>query len=197
MAIIQYTLAFVCALAIGIAQSATAQSNTSIGSGVTTLRFAPSFESSVATSGLTLGAVDESNVLQGLFLFPVVEGVLDLDNARGEVIHGGGFQLAGPNLNVTFMNLIVDTTGATPYVTADLVVNNAMVLRIPILDAILPPLTLPLDARDGTIEIPSTSVTLRPEAADILNRILASSTFAAGQSVGVAEMTWVVGQSGV
>jgi hypothetical protein len=136
-------------------------------------------------------------MLQGLLIFPVVEGALDLDNARGEIIHGGGLQLMGQNLDITFINLIVDTTGAAPFVTADLVVNNAMVLRTPLFDLQLPPLTFPLDGRSGTIAIPATSVTLRADAAAILNQIVASTSFSGGQSVGTAEMTWVVGSSGV
>lgn len=197
MALIHSIFALLFGLVITTAQPLQAQSNTAIGSGVTTLRFDPSFESTVNTTGLILGAVQESIVLQGLFNFPVVEGTVDLDNARGVVIHGGGFHLEGQNGDVTFLNLILDTTGATPYVTADLVVNNAMVLRIPLFNLQLPPLTLPLDVRSGRIDISSTSVTLRPEAADILNRLLSSTHFTDGQSVGRSEMTWILGQSGV
>jgi hypothetical protein len=91
----------------------------------------------------------------------------------------------------------VDATGATPFVTGDLVVNNAMILRVPVFDAQLPPLTLPLDTRRGTIDIPTTTITLRPEAAELLNRILASPIFTSGQPVGTSEMTWIVGQSGM
>jgi hypothetical protein len=101
------------------------------------------------------------------------------------------------NLDDTLLNLIMDTTGATPYVTGDLLVNNAMILRIPIFDAQLPPLSLPLDTRRGTIDIPATIFTLRPEAAEILNQIIASPTFTSGQPVGTSEMTWIVGQSGM
>lgn len=197
MALLHYTLAIAFALSLGMTRPLHAQSNTAIGAGVTTLRFAPTFESTVATSGLTLGAVGESSVLQGLFLFPVVEGAIDIDSGRGEIIHGGGFQLVAQNLDVTFLNLIMDTTGATPLVTGDLVVNNAMILRIPLFDAQFPPLTLPLDIRRGTVDIPSTGITLRPEAAEILNRIIASTIFTSGQPVGTSEMTWIVGQSGM
>lgn len=197
MALLHYTLAIAFTLSLGITRPLHAQSNTAIGAGVTTLRFVPTFESTVATNGLTIGAVGESSVLQGLFLFPVVEGAIDIDSGRGEIIHGGGFHLVAQNLDVTFLNLIMDTTGATPFVTGDLVVNNALILRIPIFNAQFPPLTLPLDARRGTIDIPATTFTLRPEAAEILNRIIASTIFTSGQPVGTSEMTWIVGQSGM
>lgn len=197
MALLHYILAIAFAFSLGFTRPLHAQSNTAIGAGVTTLRFAPSFESTVATTGLSLRAVGESSVLEGLFLFPVVEGAIDIDSGRGEIIHGGGFQLVAQNLDVTFLNLIVDTTGATPFVTGDLVVNNAMILRVPVFDAQLPPLTLPLDTRRGTIDIPTTTITLRPEAAELLNRIVASPIFISGQTVGTSEMTWIVGQSGM
>jgi len=197
MPLLHYILAIAFTVSVAMARTGQAQSNIAIGAGVTTLRFAPSFESTVATSGLTLGAVGESSVLQGLFLFPVAEGAIDIDSGRGEILHGGGFQLVAQNLDVTFLNLIMDTTGATPFVTGVLVVNNAMTLRIPIFDAQLPPLTLPLDIRRGTIDIPATTFTLRPEAVEILNRIIASPTFTSGQPVGTSEMTWIVGQSGM
>lgn len=197
MALLHSILALVFGLSLVIAQPVMAQNTASIGSGVTTLRFDPSFYAAVTSHGLTLGAADESTVLQGLFIFPVVEGSVDLDNARGEVVHGGGFQLVGQGLDVKFSNLIVDTTRALSFVTADLIVNNAMILRIPLFELQLPPLTLPLVTRSGRIEIPATSVTLRAEAADILNQLLSSTTFSARQPVGTSEMTWVIGQSGV
>jgi hypothetical protein len=197
MPLLHYILAIAFTVSVAMARTGQAQSNIAIGAGVTTLRFAQSFESTVATSGLTLGAVGESSVLQGLFLFPVAEGAIDIDSGRGEILHGGGFHLVAQNLDVTFLNLIMDTTGATPFVTGVLVVNNAMTLRIPIFDAQLPPLTLPLDIRRGTVDIPSTSITLRPEAAEILNQIITPTTFTSGQPVGTSEMTWIVGQSGM
>ena len=197
MPLIHSILALAFGLVIATTQPLQAQSNTAIGSGVTALRFDQSFESTMTTAGLTLGAVQESTFLQGLFIFPVMEGTVDLDNARGDVIHAGGFQLVGQSLDVTFLNLLLDTTGATSYVTANLVVNNAMILRTPLFNLQLPPLTLPLDVRNGRIDISSTSVTLRPEAAEILNRLLSSTTFTDGQRVGRSEMTWILGQSGV
>lgn len=197
MALRHYILAIAFAFSLGFTRPLHAQSNTAIGAGVTTLRFAPSFESTVATTGLSLRAVGESSVLDGLFLFPVVEGAIDIDSGRGEIIHGGGFKLVAQNIDVTFINLIMDTTGATPFVTGELVVNNAMILRIPVFEAQLPPLTLPLDIRRGTIDIPTTMFSLRPETVEILNRIIASPTFTSGQPVGTSEITWIVGQSGM
>jgi hypothetical protein len=194
---IQRILTLVFSVSVITAQPLFAQSNTSIGSGATTLRFAPTFESTVSTSGLTIQALEESNVFQGLFIFPILEGVIDLDSARGDIIHGGGFSLTGQNLDVRFYNLIIDTTGATPFVSADLVVNDAMVVRIALFDLQLPPLTLPLDARTGVMTISSTSVTLRSEAANILNQIVGASTFRGGEVVGLSELTLIIGQSGM
>jgi hypothetical protein len=197
MVFVQCAIALAFSLSVALAQPSFAQSLTPIGSGVTTLRFAPTFESSVTTSGLALGAVGESSVLDGLFIFPVVEGAIDGDTARADIIHGGGIELIGQTLNVTFINMIVDTTTAAPQVTADLVVNNALVIRIPLFDLQLPPLTLPLDTRNGRVSIPATTVTLRSEAAEILNRILAATNFSGGHPVGTSEMTWEVGESGI
>jgi hypothetical protein len=195
MALLHYTLALVFGIALATTQPVMAQSTASIGSGVTDIQFDPTFESTVSTLGFTMRAADESTILYGLLIFPVVEGAVDLDNARGEVIHSGGFHLMGQSLTVTFINPIVDTTSATPVVTAGLVVNNATVLRIPLFELQLPPLTLPLDTRTGRIDIAQTSVTLRAEAAALLNQLLSSTTFTGGQLVGTSEMTWVLGQS--
>ena len=197
MVFVQYAIALAFTLSVALVKPSLAQSLTPIGSGVTTLRFTPTFESSLTTSGLAPGAVEESSLLDGLFIFPVVEGAIDIDTARADIMHGGGVELLGQSLNVTFINLIVDTTSAAPQVTADLVVNNALVVRIPLFDVQLPPLTLPLDTRSGRVSIPATTVTLRSEAAEILNRILATTNFTGGQPVGTSEMTWEVGESGI
>ena len=197
MVFVQYAIALAFTLSVALVKPSLAQSLTPIGSGVTTLRFTPTFESSLTTSGLAPGAVEESSLLDGLFIFPVVEGAIDIDTARADIMHGGGVELLGQNVTVTFINFIVDTTSAAPQVTADLVVNNALVVRIPLFDVQLPPLTLPLDTRSGRVSIPATAVTLRSEAAEILNRILATTNFTGGQPVGTSEMTWEVGESGI
>jgi hypothetical protein len=197
MVFVQFAIALAFTLSVALAQPSFAQSVTPIGSGATTLRIDPTFESSVSTSGLALGAVGESSVLDGLFIFPVVEGAIDADTARADIMHGGGLELFSQTLNVSFINLIVDTTTAAPQVTADLVVNNALVVRIPLFDLQLPPLTLPLDTRSGRVSIPATTVTLRSEAAEILNRILGATNFSGGQPIGTSEMTWEVGESGI
>jgi hypothetical protein len=82
MKIAQYIISSaMCALALTISP-AQAAPTASIGSGTTTVRFNDAFNSKLASENIRLSKVEESSLRRNLVTFPVIEGALDLADAR-------------------------------------------------------------------------------------------------------------------
>jgi hypothetical protein len=144
---------------------------------------------------IAVSKIEESTVRNGAIVSPVIEGVLDRADARGEVQHSGGIRFGRNPVFVRFANFILDTTGAAPVLTADVVVNNSVVSRQPVFDVTLPTLTLPIPNSRRLLSIRSMTLALRTESADILNAAFGTTTFAAGLSVGRASTGLIFGRS--
>ena len=167
----------------------------SIGGGATTIRLTQPFTTTLSSLNIAVSKVEESTVRSGAIVSPIIEGVLDRLNARGEVEHAGGIRFGRSPVFVRFTNLILDTTGATPVITADIIVKDSVVSRQPVFDVVIPNLTLPISATRRTLAIRSMDRTLRAEAAEVLNTAFTTTSFAAGLSVGSASSVLIFGRS--
>jgi hypothetical protein len=175
--------------------SAFAAPTASIGGGSTAIRLTAPFTTTLSSLNMTVSKIEESTVRNGAIVSPVIEGVLDRADARGEVQHSGGIRFGRNSVFVRFSNFILDTTGAAPVLTADVVVNNSVVSRQPVFDVTLPTLTLPIPNSRRLLSIRSMTLALRTESADILNAAFGTTTFAAGLSVGRASTGLIFGRS--
>jgi hypothetical protein len=166
----------------------------SIASGTTTVRLNDVFISALRSANIRLSKVEESKLQGSIITFPVIEGVLDLANARGEVEHSGGFRLSTPTTTIRLANFILDTQNFTPTISAEAVINDSVVGRIPLFDVALPAITLPIKSA-RTITIQGAVLRLRSEAADAVNTALDQTVLRGGQRVGRAVVTVNTGRS--
>jgi hypothetical protein len=189
---------------------ANAEPTASIGGGATTIRLSRAFLTTLATSGFQISKVEESTTNRNSIICPVIEGILDQADARGEIQHSGGIRFSKNRTIVRLANFTIDT-GATsqvddganppengvsaPVVTADVVVNNSYVSRQPIFNAVLPDLTLPLPNGLRSLSIRPIALTLTSEGANVLNEAFKSSVFVADSSVGRASTLLTFGRS--
>jgi hypothetical protein len=127
--------------------------------------------------------------------FPVIEGLVDLANAKAEILHSGGLRLFSDTVSVKLINFAVDTTGESPVVTGDIVANNSLVARTPLFNAVLPNLQLPLEPTRRSISIRPIQLTLTSEAATALNGAFGVTAFQAGQAIGQASINLSLGRS--
>lgn len=174
---------------------ANAAPTVSIGGGATTIRFSRDFLSTVTTAGVRVSKVEESIANRNTIVCPVIEGVLDRADARGEIEHSGGVRFTGSSDIVRLMNFSVDTGAATPVITADVVLNNSFVSRQPVFNAVLPDLDLPLPSGRRSLTIRPIALTLTTEAANVLNDAFTTSAFVGGSSVGRASTIVIFGRS--
>ncbi len=189
---------------------ATAAPTASVGGGATTIRLSRAFLTTLTSSGVQLSKVEESTLTRNSIVCPVIEGILDQADARGEIEHSGGIRFSKNRGIVRLTNFILDTGATTPVdgeqtppddgatgpvVTADIVVNNSFVSRQPVFNAVLPPLSLPLPRGQRTLSIRPIALTLTPEAATVLNEALSTSSFVEGAPVGRASTVLTFGRS--
>jgi hypothetical protein len=167
----------------------------SIGGGSTTIRLTAPFTTTLASLNIAVSKIEESTIRNRAIVSPVIEGVLDRADARGEVQHSGGIRFGRSPVFVRFSNFILDTTGASPVLTADVVVNNSVVSRQPVFDVTLPTVALPIPATRRLLSIRSMTLALRSEAADALNSAFSTASFAPGLSVGRASTGMIFGRS--
>lgn len=174
---------------------AEAQPTHSIGSGATTLRPDSTFTSLLQNQGIKSRALEESTTVRGTVFFPIHEGVMDFATARGEIQHSGGQRLVNLSTAVRLMNYSIDTTQTKSVLTADVVVDNQLIGRIPLLNVQFSNLTTPLQARRGTLRFTKVKLTLTAEGATALNTAFDTTVFSDGQSYGTATVNMVLGKS--
>jgi hypothetical protein len=178
--------AVIVTLALATTVAAKAQNASTVEYGRTILIFNPAFTSGIASLGATLGGVGFSSVdSTGMIVFPVVSGAVDLQTGAGEVNHLGGISVIANGISVRLQNFLLDTTKATPVLTALLVVNNKLMTRIPLFDLVVPGgTTLPLPTTVGVLQLNGWAVTMDATGAATINAIFGAPAVYGGQPVG-------------
>lgn len=183
------SLVMIAFLLVGAFIPASANPSVNLGSGQTRVFLSNDFVGALGALNLSAGSVGNGVLSSGVAAFPIVGGVLDLQNAKGEINHSGGLFLATRTTRVELSSFNIDTTGATPVLTGLVTANGDLVGRVPLFRLELPALTLPLQPQAfGTVFVPNVKVTLSPEAAAALNSIFGVTAFTAGFNIGTAQV---------
>jgi len=124
------TLAMTFVLALACT-SALAQKTETVGAGVTSVKLSGDFVGALQSLGVKPGTVEPTKLFHGRVTFPVIGGAIDLKTLKGEIIHSGGLTLTAGNTQVRLQAFTIDTTGAGPVLTGLVVVNGALLGRVP------------------------------------------------------------------
>jgi len=183
-------------LLVGAFIPALANPSVNLGSGQTRVFLSNDFLGALGALNLSAGSIGNGTLSSGTATFPIVGGVLDLQNAKGEINHSGGLFLATRTTRVELSSFNIDTTGATPVLTGLVTANGDLVGRVPLFRLELPALTLPLQPQAfGTVFVPNVKVTLSPEAALALNSLFGVTAFTSGFNIGTAQVYAVASNS--
>jgi len=192
----------VCVLAITLAgtivqaQTQTQTQTAQVQLGRTSVAFSEQFGAALVALGLQASAISPSQLQTGIGAgtFPITAGAVELQTARGEFDHAGGFSLSKEANQVRLVNFIIDTT-TTPVLTSLVVVNGKLVGRITLFDLQLPSgITLPLTpTADGVVNLQGVGLTLDTAGATALNGAFTVNAFQAGLNVGTANVISFVG----
>lgn len=179
-----------------LASTAIAAPSVNLADGRTSVVLSPEFLTALGTLGLSATALGDGSLRSGIASFPISGGVVDLQNAKGEINHTGGLVLTSRTARVELSSFNIDTAGAVPVLTGLVTANGNFLGRVPLFTLQLPALTLPLQpAAFNTIFIPNVRVLLTPEAAAALNGVFGTTALTGGFNVGTASV-FAIGQPG-
>jgi hypothetical protein len=169
--------------------SVSAQTSDTIEGGRTTIWLSSTFVDAVGSLGVTPGTVSPASLSNGVVDLPVSSGVVELGNARAQILHSGGLTVTSGKTVVALDSFIIDTTGSMPVITGLVVADGTLLGRVTLFDLTAPSgLTLPLDPHNGELTLDSVGVTLDASAASALNSVFHNTFFAKGLEIGTANV---------
>ncbi len=190
------TAVFITALSFILPVAAFAAPTATLASGSTSVKLSSQFSAALtalgqatnssATLGLTFPALNR----RGEVRFPIVGGLIDAEDAGGEISHIGGLSITARSTRVDLGNFVIDTT-STPVLTGLVRVNDSIVGRLPLFRLGLPTLTLPL-TNLKSLKLNGVSLSLTQEAAQALNGSFNVSLFSQGVPVGTARVSGTI-----
>ena len=177
---------------------AAAQQGQTIAYGRTTVHYSSSFQQILSTLGAPLTHPSEKPLIEGNAVFPITEGVIDVQTGIGELASSGGnIFTAGANV-IKVQNFVVDLTNpVSPVVTGVFVVNGTVLARQPIFTLQLPSgFTLPLTPQNGVEIANGFTATLAPAAVGTINGIFGGPVFQPNTPVGTLDLFGVFAATG-
>lgn len=161
-------------------------------SGTTTVVLSDDFLSGLTLLGATVKPVAPATLDTSTktATFPATAGILDLEDAKGELTHQGGLRFFTSDTRIHLLNFIIDTSGSSPVLTGEVVINSKYNGRVPLFDLKLPAtVSLPLDLSGDTLEINNVAMTLSATAASTLNTLLRTNQLTQNFPVGTAKVS--------
>lgn len=163
-------------------------------SGKTSVTLSSEFVSALHSLRVTPGTIGPTTISGGIATFPAVAGAVDVNNAKGQILHSGGLTLADAKVRVRLQSYIIDTTGSSPTISGIVVVNGAMVGRMTLFDVQLPSgIKFPLMPTNGDmLALSGIRLTLDSGAAAALNKVFDVNAFMGGLKIGTAKVSMTV-----
>ena len=155
--------------------------------GVTTVQLGADFVGGLEGLSVTPSAIEPGTVNDGVAIFPVVAGGLDLETSNGDIFHSGGLSLsAADGTVVELFNFIIDNSGDQPVLTALGTLNGDLVERFPLFN---------LDFTNALVETSETDVlitgivlSLTANGAAGLNAAFNVDAFSENSNIGTANI---------
>ncbi len=171
------------------AASAFAAPTVNTTAGDTRVQLSSDFTGALQSLGVSVAPTFPARIRSGNAIFPIPTGEIDLETAKGEIVHNGGLNLSAGGLTVNISSFVVDTTGDTPVLTGLVKANDSLVARITLFDLALNSAPqVQQNALFGNLRISDVAVTLSAEAAGALNDAFGVTAFAAGLPIGTARV---------
>ena len=180
----------ICVMAaLALAGTAFAQQTKVVESGQTTVVLSGDFLNALKTLIITPSVISPTQLNGTTVNFPITSGAVDLSTGAANIVHSGGLTLSSSTTVVSMENFIIDTVSKPPVITGLVVTNGTLVGRINLFDIGAGPLPLPLTLDQSVLlNIPNVPLTLDAAAATALNQALKTNAFAAGFTIGTAQV---------
>ncbi len=179
--------------------------------GRTSISLSAEFYAGLAARSVSMGTIGEATLRGGIAGFPITGGVIDLQNARGEINHTGGLSLASSTNRIEFFSLNIESGAPIPnfsfdpngeisitdlaaaplvvFITGLVTVNGDFLGRVPIFEFTLTDVSFPLQFKPYNPFVSTgIGVKLSPSAAQLFNSVFGGSAFTPGLNMGQASI---------
>lgn len=158
--------------------------------GSTRVELSGAFVGALTTLGVTPSSSFPARLNGANASFRIATGEIDLETARGEIVHDGGLNLTAGDLNVNLSSFVIDTTGDAPVLTGLVKVNDSVVGRLTLFNLELNSAPQVFHGFSfGSLRISDVDATLSAEAAAALNDVFGVTAFAEGIPIGTARVS--------
>ncbi|GJL73600.1 MAG: hypothetical protein NMNS01_27990 [Nitrosomonas sp.] len=155
--------------------------------GVTTVQLGADFVGGLEGLGVTPSAIEPGTLNDGVAIFPVVAGGLDLETSSGDIFHSGGLSLsAADGTIVELFNFIIDNSGDQPVLTALGTLNGDLAGRFPLFN--LDFTNALVEASETDILVTDVILSLTANGADGLNAAFSVDAFSENSNIGTANI---------
>jgi hypothetical protein len=124
--------------------------------------------------------------------FRVYGGEVDTNSGEGEFETVGNLQFANSTTTVILRHLTLDTSGAIPVITAEVLVNNAITGRVPVFSLVVNDL-FPVPPTGTTITTPTVAMVVNDSFVTLFNSIFGAKALWLGISAGTASVSATTG----
>lgn len=161
------------ALTVSAGQGALAQTDR-IAGGFTTVTFSPAFIAATQGSGIAITDLGGNALPNSTEPLPATQGDIDLQTGVTNVIFKEGFQVTdAAKARLRVENLILHASQTASAITGDVIENGQLLGRREVFIVNKnPDLSLPLQAENGILTLPTLSLGLSPKFVTLLDGIV-------------------------
>lgn len=183
---LQLSLAVII-LSLALISPVRADPTVRLSDGVTTVQLSADFVGAFEGLGVTPGAIEPGTLSDGVAIFPIVAGGLDLQTSAGDIFHSGGLSLsAADGTIVELFNFIIDNSGDQSALTALGTLNGDLAGRFPLFN--LDFTNALVETSDTDIIITGVVLSLTADGAAALNTAFGVDMFTESSNIGTANV---------
>jgi len=160
----------------------------------------PTFNSVLLSQGVVIsfhGSTEAvpANSPKGTRGFRVYGGEVDTNSGEGEFQSVGDLQLTNGTMTVILRHMTLDTTGAVPVITAEVLVNGSITGRVPVFTLVVDDLFSTPPA-GTTFSTPTVAMAVSDSFVTLFNSIFNAKVMFLGLGAGTASVTATIGTIG-
>lgn len=129
-----------------------------------------------------------TRIRRGVADFLITGGATDLDTTQVEIFHKGGLTLQDADTTVNLTDFVISNLDGQAVLTGAVIANDTLVARLPLFDLQVGGVSTRTRRGISNLDLTDVDVTLSAAAAGALNQVFEVNAFAAGLSIGTAQV---------
>ncbi|KST63720.1 hypothetical protein [Mastigocoleus testarum] len=134
------------------------------------------------------GGFGNTQITDGVAIFPIIGGATDLDSTRVEVSHSGGLSFRAGDTEVNLTDFVISNLEDGTVLTGLVSVNGDIITRAPLFNLEIGSIGTSEDRGGSNLDIDNVNVTLTDVAANVLNEAFGVTAFVPDFNIGTAKV---------